>query len=70
MYDCFLQNLIAINDNVYSPQNEVAYNILDAKQEVKLLYYLDCESENYITYVCMYMSKICIPMLNYLVAKT
>ena len=33
----FLQNLIVINDNVYSPQNEIAYNILDAKQEVKLL---------------------------------
>ena len=30
----FLQNLITINDNIYSPQNEVAYNILDAKQEV------------------------------------
>ena len=30
----FLQNLIDINDNVYSPQNEVAFNILDDKKEV------------------------------------
>ena len=52
----FLQNLIDINDNVYSPQNEVAFNILDDKKEVNLIilvvkFYV----KNYITHVCTYV---------------
>ena len=32
------QNLVDITDNLYNPQNEVAYSILDDKEEVRKLF--------------------------------
>ena len=32
------QNLVDITDNLYNPQNEVAYSILDDKEEVRELF--------------------------------
>ena len=32
------QNLVDITDNLYNPQNEVAYSILDNKEEVRELF--------------------------------
>ena len=52
----FLQNLLDINDNVYSPQNEVAFNILDDKKEVNsIILVVKFYVKNYITYVCTYV---------------
>ena len=52
----FVQNLIDINDNVYSPQNEIAFNILDDKKEVNsIILVVKFYVKNYITYVCTYV---------------
>ena len=32
------QNLVDITDNLYNPQNEAAYNALDDKEEVMILF--------------------------------